>query len=120
MELSITVHHYFHSEPPGPATAAILAALADLKTTLTTLGAQLMTQEEDLQAVLKEINDKLDGVGSAVTTVGGEVTDLLARLEAHPAATDLTEEIAAARAIAEKVGGIQTQLAGIPSAPPAA
>jgi hypothetical protein len=93
----------------GPGTYELRVATKDGVTpalSFTVVKELPMSQEDDLKAVLAAIGD-------AVTTVAGEVDDLLNRLKNQPPGVDLTDEIALAQSVKDR-------LSAIPPAPPAA
>lgn len=77
-----------------------------------------MTQLDDLLAAQKATSDALDVIGpkvdeiaTEVKTVDQEVKDLIALLQTGP--TDLTEAVANAKAIAQRVGGLQSSVQAV-------
>ena len=83
-----------------PREAAQLDRALALLDTLTAQGVKIMTQQEDLQKALDDIQA---GVGKAKS----EIDTLIADLQAHPAAPDLSPQIAQAQQIAASLAAIQ-------------
>ncbi len=76
-----------------------------------------MAQIDDLKASLQASNDALATVATKVDTVQAEVQTLIDKLNGLPPSTDLTEAIALAQGIQDKVNALSADLDTTPPAP---
>lgn len=88
-------------------------------TIITRIGDKIMAQIDDVKASLQASNDKLAEVATKVDAVQAEVQVLIDKINTIPPTPDLTEVLAMAQAVQDKVGAVSADLDTTPQPPPA-
>jgi hypothetical protein len=114
MELTINVHHFIHPDPTGPTLADVLAAVADLKLTVTKQG-DIMTGEYDrLAADVQSMTDLVPSIEATISGLAQQLKDALAAGATPAQLSALADQMEAA-----KTRLAAAAVAGTPAAPAA-
>jgi hypothetical protein len=107
--------HVYHHFPPDPE---VLRRLDALEALLTAQGERMATQYEQLIAINDATNTRLDALQAESAEILVDLADVIARLQALPPTQDLTEAIAKAQAISDRVEATRSSLDARPPTPP--